>query len=119
MGKFSHMVLDTFPHVLIICAIAVSHVIAASDEPRDHTAVLAVKKMDCPAESAPAVLALSKVPGVKSVAVDYKTGTLKIVPKPNAFPSPAAIWEAAERTNLEPIRLATAHGTFESKPRRE
>lgn len=119
MSGFSHLVFDKFPHVLIICAIAVSHVIAASDEPRDHAAVLAVKKMDCPAESAPAVLAISKIPGVKSVAVDYKTGTLKIIPKPNAFPSPAAIWEAAERTNLEPIRLATAHGMYESKPRRQ
>ena len=118
MGRFSHMVLDKFPHVVILCAVAVSHVIAASDEARDHTAVLAVKKMDCPAESAPAVLALSKIPGVKSVAVDYKTGTLKIVPKPNAFPSPLAIWEAAERASIEPVRLATPHGTYDSKPRR-
>lgn len=91
--------------------------VAAAAESPDHTAVLTVRHMDCPAESAPAVLALSKIPGVKNVSVDYKTGTLSIVPKRNAFPSPLAIWEAAESAKLGPVKLATAHGTFDSKPR--
>ncbi len=92
--------------------------IAAAAEPPDHLAVLTVRAMDCPAESAPAVLAISKIPGVKSVSVDYKSRTLNVSPKRNAFPSPVAIWEAAEVAKLEPVRLATAHGTFDSKPRR-
>lgn len=90
---------------------------ASAAEPPDHTAVLTVRHMDCPAESAPAVLAISKIPGVKDVSVNYKAGTLSIVPKRNAFPSPLAIWEAAETARIGPVRLATAHGTFDSKPR--
>ena len=92
--------------------------IAWGDEPRDHTFVLTVRKMDCPAESAPAIADLSKIPGVKSVGVDYKAVTLSITPKRNAFPSPLAIWEAAERTRIEPVKLQTAHGTYYSKPHR-
>ena len=92
--------------------------IAWGDEPRDHTFVLTVRKMDCPAESAPAVADISKIPGVKSVGVDYKAVTLSIVPKRNAFPSPLAIWEVAERARIEPVKLQTAHGTYHSKPPR-
>lgn len=88
------------------------------DEPRDHTFVLTVRRMDCPAESAPAIADISKIPGVKSVGVDYKTVTLSIVPKRNAFPSPLAIWEVAERARIEPVKLQTAHGTYYSKPAR-
>lgn len=88
------------------------------DEPRDRTFVLSVRKMDCPAESAPAIADISKIPGVKSVGVDYKAVTLSIVPKRNAFPSPLAIWEVAERVRIEPVKLQTAHGTYYSKPRR-
>ena len=92
--------------------------IAWGDESRDHTFVLTVRKMDCPAESAPAIADLSKIPGVKSVRVDYKTVTLTIVPKRNAFPSPLAIWESAERTKIEPVKLKTAQGIYYSKPSR-
>ncbi len=88
------------------------------EQPRDSSYVLTVKRMDCPAESAPAMEGLSKVPGVKSVSVDYKAVTLSIVPKRNARPSPLAVWEVAERARIEPIMLQTAHGTYYSKPRR-
>ena len=88
------------------------------DEPRDRIFILTVRKMDCPAESAPAVADLSKIPGVKSVGVDYKTVTLSITPKRNSFPSPLAIWESAERTKIEPVKLQTAHGIYYSKPPR-
>ena len=119
MGKFSHVVIDKFPHVVIVCAIAMSRLIVANDEPRDHTAVLAVKTMDCPAESMPAINELSKVPGVRKVVADYATNTLTITPKANAFPSPLALWEAAERVRIEPIKLITPHGTYDAKPRRQ
>jgi len=118
MGKFFHLVMNQFPHVLVVGAIAVSHVIAASEGPRDHTAVLAVNKLDCPAESIPAINELSKVAGVHTVTADYKTKTLTITPMPNAFPDPLALWEAAEKARVQPIRLSTAHGVFNEKPHR-
>lgn len=119
MGKFSHVIIDKFPHVLIICAIAVSRLIAANDEPRDHTAVLSVKAMDCPAESMPAINELSKVRGVRKVVANYATRTLTITPKANAFPDPLALWEAAEKAKVQPVRLSTAHGVFNEKPHRQ
>ncbi len=88
------------------------------EEPRDHTFVLTVRKMDCPAESAPAIADLSKILGIKSVGVDYKVVTLSIISNRNAFPSPLAIWESAERVRIEPVKLQTARETFYSKPRR-
>lgn len=99
---------------LVLCTAA----LAWSDESRGHMFVLTVRKMDCPAESAPAVADLSRIPGIKNVRVDYKTVTLSITPKPNAFPSPLAIWESAERTKIDPVKLETARGTYHSKPPR-
>lgn len=84
----------------------------------DHTAVLTTKNMCCSKESGPAIKEISKIPGVGKVVADHKAKTLTIVPKDNAFPSPKAIWEAAERVKVEPTRLATAHGVYNAKPRR-
>lgn len=83
----------------------------------DHTCVLVTKKMCCAHESAPAIKELSKIPGVARVTADHKARSLTIIPKNNAMPSPLAIWEAAERTKLEPVRLATAHGVYTTKPK--
>jgi hypothetical protein len=94
--------------------------IACAQQPAStsHTAVLATKRMCCAHESVPAIKELSRIPGVARVLVNHKTRSLTIIPKENAFPSPLAIWEAAERTNLEPIRLSTAHGVYNGKPQR-
>jgi hypothetical protein len=91
-----------------------------AEEPHkhDHTSVLSTKRMCCSKESGPAIQEISKIPGVGKVVADHKVRTLTIVPKDNAFPSPKAIWEAAERVKLEPVRLATAHGVYNAKPRR-
>jgi len=95
-----------------------SATVAQQPHNHDHTAVLVTKRMCCAKESVPAIKELSKVPGVAKVVADHKARSLTIVPKDNASPSPLAIWEAAERTKLEPVRLSTAHGVFNSKPRR-
>ena len=84
--------------------------------PHDHTSVLSTKRMCCSKESGPAIQEISKIPGVGKVVADHKKRMLTIIPKDNAFPSPKAIWEAAERVKLEPIQLATAHGVYKAKP---
>lgn len=92
---------------------------AVAQQPQNPTAVvLATKNMCCAHESVPAIKELSKVPGVARVVADHNTRSLTIIPKQNAVPSPLAIWEAAERTKLEPIRLSTAQGVYNGKPRR-
>lgn len=90
--------------------------VAQQPHTHDHTSVLSTKNMCCSKESTPAVAEISKIPGVGKVVPNHKNRTLTIIPKDNAFPSPKAIWEAAERTNLAPITLATAHGTYKAKP---
>ena len=113
------MVCSTFRNTAVIGLLVLCRAgLSWGDEPRDHRFILTVRRMDCPAESAPAVADLSKISGVKSVGVDYKTVTLTISPKRNSFPSPLAIWESAERTKIEPLKLQTAQGTFYSKPPR-
>jgi periplasmic mercuric ion binding protein len=105
--------------VIALVGACASSAMAQQPQSNDHTAALLVKKMDCPAESMPAINELSKVPGVRKVVADYATQTLTITPKANAFPSPLALWEAAERVRIEPIKLITPHGTYDAKPRRQ
>ena len=92
-------------------------VLAQEPHTHDHTSVLSTKRMCCSKESVPAIAEISKIPGVGKVVPDHKKRTLTIIPRDNAFPSPKAIWEAAERVKLEPIQLATAHGVYKAKPR--
>ena len=83
-----------------------------------NAVVLATKNMCCAHESVPAIKEMSKIPGVARVVADHNSRSLTIVPKANAILSPLAIWEAAERTQLEPTRLSTAQGVYNAKPRR-
>jgi copper chaperone CopZ len=82
------------------------------------TAVFTVKGMCCSKESGPAIAALSKIPGVAKVVASHKAGTLTIYRDKEKNPSPVAIWEAVEGiAKVEPIKLATAQGTFTAKPK--
>jgi hypothetical protein len=91
---------------------------AVTQQPQSPVAVLVTKRMCCAHESVPAIKEMSKIPGVARVVADHNARSLTIVPKANAIPSPMAIWEAAERTQLEPLRLSTALGVYNAKPRR-
>ncbi len=79
---------------------------------------MTVKGMCCAKEAAPVVKELEKVKGVQQVTADPKAGTLTIVPVPKLDPSPKEIWEAVERSKLQPVKLATADETFTKKPKR-
>lgn len=81
----------------------------------DHTSVLSVRAMQ---DAKFVTQELLKVPGVGRVVPNYKNQTLTIVPVNNAFPSPRAIWDAADRAKIQPTRLATAHGDFKARPLR-
>jgi hypothetical protein len=81
-----------------------------------NSCVLYTKRMCCAHESVPAIKEMSKVPGVARVMADHKTRALIIVPKADLTPSPLAIWEAGERTKLEPFQLNTAQGIYKTKP---
>jgi hypothetical protein len=73
--------------------------------------------MCCAHESVPAIKEMSKVPGVARVLADHNTRSLTIIPKENVMPSPLALWEAAERAKLDTVRLHTAQGVYNAKPK--
>ena len=107
--------------VLCIGLVSLSHgrisSVSAAEPQTKYVAVLSVNRMCCAKESVPAIKELSKIPGVGRVSVDYKTRTLSIEPTKVA-PSARALWEAAERVKIEPIRLAMREGVYTSKPSR-
>ncbi len=113
-------------HLSLIVVCGVSLISGAFGEPASahqpqsppqYAAVLTVKNMCCAKESVPAIKELSKIPGVKRVAVDYKTRSLYIE-QSNVAPSPQGLWDAAARIKIEPVRLATPEGVYTSRPRR-
>ena len=101
-----------------VIALVLDHSPAFAQQPykHDQACVLVTKRMCCAHESVPAIREMSKVPGVARVVADHKTRSLTIIPKENVMPSPLAIWEAAERTKLDPVRLSTASGVYNAKP---
>jgi hypothetical protein len=101
--------------VLAVCGIATIAQQPARSKP---AAVLLTRRMCCEHESGPAIKEMSKISGIGRVVADHQTRTLIIFPKDKATPSALAIWEAAERTRLEPARLTMAQGVHNSKPRR-
>jgi len=117
--------MSTFPSRRIILASIVTLVVvcaelAKAQQPvhehkHDHTSVLSVRAMQ---DARYVTQEILKIPGVGRVVPDYKTQTLTIIPKNNAFPSPRMIWDAAVRAQIQPARLATAHGNFNARPLR-
>lgn len=108
--------------VLIVGALALAYGVtsslSAADPKPQYAAILSVKNMCCAKESVPTIKELSKVPGVGRVTVDYKTRSVMIEPAAQGALSPRAVWEAAERVKIGPIRLSTTEGVYTSKPRR-
>jgi copper chaperone CopZ len=73
--------------------------------------------MCCAHESVPAIKEVSKVPGVARVVADHKSRSLTIIAREDVSPSPLALWEAAERAKLQTVKLQTAQGVYNAKPR--
>ena len=103
---------------IVVLACAEAAQISAAETKHQSATVLTVKKLCCSSESGPAIKELSKLPGVERVTADHKARSLTIEPKAKLAPSPRAVWEAAERLKIGPIRLATLAEVYTSKPRR-
>jgi len=92
--------------------------VALAEQPQAPAAVLTTKRMCCSKESGPAIKEISKISGVDKVVANHRDRSLSITTKRNASLSPKALWEAAERMQLEPTRLATTQGVYTTKPTR-
>ncbi len=101
--------------LLVACCGLANAQQAVHEHTHDHTSVLSVRAMQ---DARYVIQEISKIPGVGRVVPDYKAQTLTIIPKNNAFPSPRMIWDAAQRAQIQPARLATAHGNFNARPLR-
>lgn len=77
---------------------------------------LSVDGMTCAGCAKTVTKALSAVEGVESVAVDLKAKTATVTPKAGKSPSAKDLWEAVEKADYKPTRLAGPDGTFEKKP---
>lgn len=77
---------------------------------------LSVDGMTCAGCAKTVTKALSAVEGVESVAVDLKAKTATVTPKAGKSPSAKELWEAVEKADYKPTRLAGPDGTFEKKP---
>lgn len=84
---------------------------------KQYVAILEATHMCCAKESVPAIKELSKLQGIGKISVDYKKHRLLIEPK-EVQPSARAIWEAAERVAIGPVKLTMASGVYTSKPQR-
>ena len=78
---------------------------------------ITVKEMHCAGCAKKMAARLYTVAGVKEVRADIEKKTLIVAPTPGATLSPRAMWEAVEKSENEPIRLAGPAGTFTQKPR--
>lgn len=99
----------------LAAACASESLLTAQQPQKQYVAILEAKHMCCGKESGPAIKELSKLPGIGPISVDYKSRRLLIEPK-DVQPSARAIWEAAERVAIGPVKLTMASGVYTSKP---
>ena len=76
-----------------------------------------VKKMHCAGCAKKIAARLYTVRGVKEVRVNMQKKAFFVMPQTSAVLSPRAMWEAVEKAEDNPIRLAGPSGVFTAKPR--
>ena len=77
---------------------------------------VSVDGMTCAGCAKSVTKALSAVEGVESVVLDLKAKTAVVTPKAGKSPSAKDLWEAVEKADYKPTKLAGPDGTFEKKP---
>ena len=82
-----------------------------------NAAVIHVEKMCCDGCAQKIAAQLYVLRGVKEVRADWKKKVVIVIPQNQARLSPRAIWEAVEKGQDRPVRLACPVGTFTAKPR--
>ncbi len=77
---------------------------------------VSVDGMTCAGCAKSVTKALAAVEGVESVVLDLKAKTAVVTPKAGKSPSAKDLWEAVEKADYKPTKLAGPDGTFEKKP---
>jgi len=77
---------------------------------------ITIPDMECKGCAGKVARVLTTVAGVASVQTNVEARTAVVKPKPQATPSPKAMWEALEKIDKEPSKLEGPAGTFTAKP---
>jgi copper chaperone CopZ len=84
-----------------------------SNTPR---AVLTIPDLHCPGCAKGVEKKLLQVPGVVAASSNLADKTIAVQIRPEALPSPKAMWEAVEKAGKKPTKLVCPQGAFTSKP---
>lgn len=76
-----------------------------------------VEKMCCDGCAQKIAGQLYVVKGVKEVRVNMEKKLVFVIPQQSKVVSPRAMWEAVQKGEDNPLRLAGPSGTFTTKPR--
>lgn len=87
---------------------------AAAAEPT-YTSIT-VERMCCKGCAQKIASQLYVVKGVKEVRADIEKRLVFVIPQQNKTVSPRAMWEAVEKGEDNPLRLAGPSGTFTKMP---
>lgn len=85
-------------------------------KPDPKAVVLTVDGMTCAGCAKAVTKALAAVENVEAVVVDVKAKTATVTPKAGKSPSAKDLWEAVEKAEYKPMKLAGPDGEFEKKP---
>lgn len=101
---------------LVVTAVALSNMLAASALGRSPDATVVNVKKLCPTCGKKIVQKLEQLPQTQSASINVEQKTVQVVPKPGQNLSPRLVWEIVEKGGEQPVRLQGPAGTFTAKP---
>lgn len=102
---------------LLVVALAASLLPAVAQNPQTPVTTINVSEMCCNGCVKKISARLYEVRGVTAVQCSLKQKVVVVTPQQGIVLSPRALWEAVEKAEDRPVRLAGPNGTFTSKPR--
>ena len=103
--------------LLVLIATATLKALPARGADPAPATTIQVRDMCCNGCAKKIAARLYEVRGVTTVQCDVKKRIVFVTPQPGVVLSPLALWEAVEKAQDQPIRLAGPNGAFTAKPR--
>lgn len=100
--------------ILSASTLLAANLAQAADPP---ATTISVEGMHCAGCASKVAGKLQAVAGVNKAQVDAAKAVAVVSAKPNAAPSPRALWQAVEKAGYEPTKLVGPAGTFTAKPK--
>lgn len=107
------IVVSSFVVGVVLCAAFGNQLVAG--EPQTFT--ISVQGMHCAGCASKVSANLQGIQGVQKATADAAKAVAVVTTKPDANPSPKALWEAVEKSGYKPTKLVGPAGTFTTKPK--